>query len=81
MADRECTIMELELVPKDAPAEKIESAGPQDGPLQYTGPDRRKAPRRITVDRREMVRFEETKDRRQNGDRRLKTRMWDGRDF
>jgi hypothetical protein len=73
--------MELELVPKDAPVEKDVSNTPQDGPLKYTGPDRRKAPRRITVDRREMVRFENKPDRRQNGDRRLQTRMWDGRDF
>lgn len=73
--------MELELVPKDAPAQNIESDVPHDGPLKYTGPERRKAPRRVTVDRREMVRFESTKDRRQNGDRRLNTRMWDGRDF
>jgi hypothetical protein len=73
--------MTLELVPKDAPAEQIAPTGPQDGPLKYTGPDRRKTPRRIKVDRREMVRFENTPDRRQMGDRRLKTRMWDGRDF
>jgi len=73
--------MELELVPKDSPTDKIASAGPQDGPLEYTGPDRRKSPRRVKVDRREMVRFENTPDRRQAGDRRLKTRMWDGRDF
>jgi hypothetical protein len=73
--------MELELVPKDAPVEKADENAPQDGPLKYTGPDRRKAPRRVTVDRREMVRFENKPDRRQNGDRRLQTRMWDGRDF
>lgn len=73
--------MELELVPKDAPEQQTTSGMPQDGALKYTGPERRKAPRRIKVDRREMVRFENTPDRRQAGDRRLKTRMWDGRDF
>lgn len=73
--------MTLELVPIDTPADKIAATGPQDGPLEYTGPDRRKGLRRIKVDRREMVRFENTPDRRHNGDRRLKTRMWDGRDF
>ncbi|HEC20206.1 MAG TPA: hypothetical protein ENI97_12800 [Gammaproteobacteria bacterium] len=59
----------------------MESAGPHDGALKYVGPERRKAPRRVTVDRREMVRFENTPDRRQNGDRRISTRMWDGRDI
>ena len=73
--------MELELVPKDGPEEKAEPQTMQDGPLVYTGPERRKAPRRITVDRREMVRFQNTPDRRQAGDRRINTRMWDGRDF
>jgi len=70
--------MELKLVPKD---EWENEAGPEDAPLQHIGPDRRKETRRITVDRREMVRFESTPDRRHNGDRRLNTRMWDGRDF
>lgn len=73
--------MTLELVPIDAPVDKVAATGPQDGSLEYTGPDRRKNVRRIKVDRREMVRFENTPDRRQNGDRRLKTRIWDGRDF
>lgn len=73
--------MTLELVPKDLPAGNINPTDPQDGPLEYTGSERRKALRRIKVDRREMVRFETTPDRRQAGDRRLKTRMWDGREF
>ncbi|MCF6256260.1 MAG: hypothetical protein L3J98_07915 [Gammaproteobacteria bacterium] len=73
--------MELKLVPKDEWENEAEPEGSEDGPLQYTGPDRRKASRRIKVDRREMIRFENTPDRRQNGDRRLNTRMWDGREF
>jgi len=73
--------MELELVPKDESGRNVESTGSQDGPLEYTGPDRRKTPRRIKVDRREMVRFENTPDRRRSGDRRLNTHMWDGRAF
>jgi len=73
--------MELELVPKDDLGQNVASAEPQDGPLKYTGPDRRKTPRRIKVDRREMVRFENTPDRRHSVDRRLNTHMWDGRAF
>lgn len=73
--------MELELIPKDELGQSPEAAVPQDGPLKYTGPDRRKTPRRIKVDRREMVRFETTQDRRQSTDRRLNTRMWDGHNF
>ncbi len=74
--------MELKLVPKDEWENEAGPDGSEDGPpLQYTGPDRRKASRRIKVDRREMVRFENTPDRRHNGDRRLNTRMWNGREF
>ncbi len=73
--------MELELVPKDEWENEAKPEDPQDGSLRYTGPDRRKTPRRIKVDRREMVRFENTPDRRRNGDRRMGTRMWDGRKF
>jgi len=73
--------MELELVPKDKWENEVISEDSQDGSVRYTGPDRRKTPRRIKVDRRGMVRFENAPDRRQNGDRRLGTRMWDGREF
>jgi len=73
--------MELKLVPKDEWENEVGCEGPEDGPLQYIGPDRRKISRRIKVDRRAMVRFESTPDRRHNGDRRLSTRMWNGREF
>ncbi|HHI94484.1 MAG TPA: hypothetical protein ENK04_13385 [Gammaproteobacteria bacterium] len=74
--------MELKLVPKDEWENEARSEGPEDDEaLQYIGPDRRKAHRRIKVDRREMVRFESTPDRRHNGERRLSTSMWDGREF
>ncbi len=73
--------MELELIPKNEWKNEVKPEGLQDGFLQYIGPDRRRATRRITVDRREMVRFENTPDRRYNGDRRLSSRMWNGREF
>ncbi len=73
--------MELKLVPKDEWENEVEPEGAKDVPLQYTGPDRRKSSRRIKGDRREMVRFENTPDRRHTGDRRLSTRMWNGREF
>jgi len=73
--------MKLELVPKNEWENGAESEGLQDGSLQYVGPDRRKTARRIKVDRRAMVRFENTVDRRQNKDRRQSTCMWNGREF
>lgn len=73
--------MELKLVPKDEWESTIKSENLQEGFLRYAGPDRRKAARRITVDRRAMVRFENVPDRRQNGDQRLGTRIWSGREF
>ena len=72
--------MELELVPKEAYEQKVADQTPGEEPLVYKGPDRRKKIRRVTVDRREMVRFENKPDRRCGGDRRIATRMWDGRD-
>ena len=73
--------MELELVPKDEPEKKAEGHVLQDGPLVYTGPERRKGLRRVTVDRREMVRFETKPERRRAGDRRMSTSLWEKRDF
>jgi len=73
--------MELELVSK---TESEKPSGDQplaDGALKYTGPERRKDARRITVDRREMVRFESNTDRRARGDRRGELKLWDGRNF
>lgn len=73
--------MELELMPKSEPGKAPGSHGRQDGPLVYTGPERRKALRRVMVDRREMVRFEAKQDRRHGGDRRGDLKLWDGRNF
>jgi hypothetical protein len=49
----------------------------------YTGPERRKGPRRSGTDRRELVRFEVEKDPRRSGkDRRAGNQdLWDKRDF
>lgn len=73
--------MELELMPKDEPEKVSDKQEPQDGPLLYTGPERRKGSRRVTVDRREMARFEEKKDRRRGQERRGDLKLWDGRNF
>lgn len=51
---------------------------------EYTGPERRKEERRKNTDRRDMMRFEPTKNPRRSGKDRRKTGgkddMWDGRD-
>lgn len=77
--------MELELVPKDVidqtVADQIDPLGGEEDKMVYTGPDRRKTVRRVTVDRREMVRFESKPDRRSGKDRRQEMKMWDGRDL
>ncbi|WP_455198426.1 hypothetical protein [Kaarinaea lacus] len=73
--------MELELVPKDNIDRTVANQPSDENELAYTGPERRKKVRRITVDRREMVRFETKPDRRSGGDRRIATKMWDGRDI
>ena len=73
--------MELELMPKNEPEKAPETQGSQDGPLVYTGPERRKDLRRMTVDRREMARFEAKPDRRRGMDRRVELKLWDGRNF
>jgi len=75
--------MELELVPEDDekdPANKAEEQVAEEAPA-YTGPERRKQQRRQTVDRREMVRFEEKADRRSGKDRRRPQGLWKNRDF
>ena len=73
--------MELELMPKSEPEKGLDSQGPQDGQLVYTGPERRKGLRRVTMNRREMARFEAAPDRRQETDRRGELKLWDGRNF
>lgn len=77
--------MDLELVPVDvidrSVANQATTHVPDEERLVYVGPERRKGARRVTVDRREMVRFENKPDRRGGKDRRLDMRMWDGRDL
>lgn len=77
--------MELELVPKDVidqgVANQVTTQTIDEERLVYTGVERRKNMRRVRVDRREMVRFENKPDRRQGKDRRLEMRMWNGRDL
>jgi len=73
--------MELELIPKSEPEKVLNTQGPQDGPLVYTGPERRKGLRRVTMNRREMARFEAAPDRRRGMDRRVELKMWDGRNY
>lgn len=73
--------MELELVPKSEAGKVFDNQQPEDGPLVYTGPERRKGARRVMVDRREMARFEEKTDRRHAVDRRSELKLWDGRNF
>lgn len=74
--------MELELMPMDEPDTGAGDLALQDRPLKYTGPERRKiGVRRVTVDRREMARFEAKKDRRHGVDRRGDLKLWDGRNF
>lgn len=73
--------MELELMPKNESERVPDDQVSQDGPLIYTGPERRKELRRVTVDRREMARFEAKLDRRHGVDRRSDLKLWDGRNF
>ena len=75
--------MELELVPDDddKKAEASEQPAEAEAAPAYTGPERRKQQRRQTVDRREMVRFEDKPDRRSGKDRRRSLGLWKNRDF
>lgn len=73
--------MELELVPKNESVRTSENLSPKERPLVYTGPERRRGLRRVTVDRREMARFEAKTDRRHGVDRRADLKLWDGRNF
>ncbi len=51
--------------------------------LDYSGPERRNGERRKTVDRRDMIRFEPTKDPRRSGNDRRKSLIdeWERRDI
>jgi hypothetical protein len=74
--------MGLELVSKDVINESVSRQAPleEDTPV-YTGSEHRANIRRITVDRREMVRFEDKSGRRSGKERRVAQQMWDGRDL
>ncbi len=75
--------MALELVPEDDDkdqSEKTEKQQAEEIPA-YTGSERRTQQRRQTVDRREMVRFEEKTGRRSGQDRRRPQGLWKDRDF
>lgn len=72
--------MELELVPDDDLPDAEQKPVFEEAPA-YTGPERRKAQRRQTVDRREMMRFEAKSGRRSGNDRRKTTGLWKNRDF
>ncbi len=73
--------MELELVPEDEPGRSAtDSQDEADSAVRYQGPERRAAHRRVTVDRRSMIRFEMTRDRRDGNDRRADLQRWNLRD-
>jgi hypothetical protein len=72
--------MELELVPKEDVDRLVRDQVLEDAPV-YQGPERRKNIRRITAERRAMVRFEKKSDRRSGIDRRASAHLWDRRDI
>ena len=74
--------MGLELVSKEDIDVKVSKQAPlEDNVPVYTGTEHRLNVRRNTVDRREMVRFEEKADRRSGKERRITNHMWNGRDL
>ena len=74
--------MGLELVSKEEVDVNVRRQAPSEETTPaYTGKDHRVAVRRITVDRREMVRFEDKSDRRAGKDRRVANKLWNGRDL
>jgi hypothetical protein len=74
--------MGLELVSKEEVDVDVRRQAPsEDTTLAYTGTDHRVVVRRITVDRREMVRFEDKTDRRNGKERRGSNQLWNGRDL
>ncbi len=74
--------MGLELVSKDEIDVEVRRQAPsEDTTLAYTGTEHRIVVRRITVDRREMVRFEDKSDRRNDKERRIAQQVWNGRDL
>ena len=74
--------MGLELVSKEDIDVNVRRQAPsEDTTLAYMGTEHRVIVRRVTVDRREMVRFEEKTDRRNGKERRISLQVWDGRDL
>ncbi len=74
--------MGLELVSKEDIDVNVRRQAPsEDTTLAYTGTEHRVIVRRVTVDRREMVRFEEKTDRRNGKERRVASQLWNGRDL
>ena len=74
--------MGLELVSKEEVDVNVRRQAPSEETTPaYTGTDHRVVARRITVDRREMVRFEDKTDRRRGPERRVANKLWDGRDL
>jgi len=73
--------MGLELVSEDEPGRSATDLQDEaDSAMQYQGPERRLAHRRVIVDRRSMIRFEMTRDRRAGIDRRTDLQRWNLRD-
>jgi hypothetical protein len=74
--------MVLELVPLEDESENdVSQQMARDETPAYGSSERRRKQRRITIDRREMVRFEANLDRRTSKDRRITRALWQGRDF
>jgi hypothetical protein len=74
--------MGLELVSKEDVDVNVRRQAPsEDTTPAYTGTEHRIVVRRITVDRREMVRFEDNSDRRNSKERRIAQQVWNGRDL
>jgi hypothetical protein len=73
-------IMALELVPKEAVSSASKQGALQEENPTYSGIERRREQRRITVDRREMIRFDAS-ERRSGGERRASLGLWKNREF
>ena len=74
--------MGLELVSKEDIDVNVRRQAPsEDTTPAYMGTEHRVNVRRITVDRREMVRFEDKLDRRNGKERRVAQQLWNGRDL
>jgi hypothetical protein len=72
--------MVLELVPKEAVSPSDEKKAVRQDKPTYSGMERRRAQRRITVDRRDMIRFDST-DRRSGAERRTSLGLWKDREY